>query len=424
MNYIRSILIFIHASCSIVLYAQEKPSSTLKLEEAYQLARNNYPLIKDAELINRIEEINLEAIKRGQLPQLSLNGNAQVQTENFELPAGETTLEAPLETWNTYLEMDFNLYDGGLTKAQKQIERSSSQVEHSSLEVQLRGLKDQVNTLLFAISLGRKQTEILKTSKDDLASNVATLQAGFENGTVLESEVSKLKVRQLELVSDIIATNADIETYFALLEQLIGQQLARDTEFVMPVGSVEQEYELQRPEQILYDEQKLLLDAQKASITANGMPKVSLFAQGGLGNPNPLNFADFSTAAYALGGVRLQWDFFDFGKRKKEKESLVVQQDQIEVDRELFLFDIESDVKEYKNEIGALQEQITNNEAIVGIQKDILDQSKVQLDNGVINSNDYVQQLNAYINAQQELELNKIQLQQSIINYLTLVGQL
>ncbi|NAS12193.1 TolC family protein [Poritiphilus flavus] len=405
------------------LYAQLTNSST-SLTELYEAANSNYPLIKDAGLIDKIEKAGLSVLSKNSLPKISIEGKGQVQSENIELNLGNTAIEAPLETWNTSLNIDYNLYDGGTTKAQKKVETASAKVNRNSLEVQLRSLKDQVNTLIFAILLSRKQKLILENSKEDLESNIRSLQAAFENGTVLESEVSKLQVRQLELVSEIVSLQADTSTYFLLLEQLTGKTLPRDVRFEVPVLLALENERVNRPENQLFDSQKSLYAAQEASIAASTLPKISVFAQGGVGNPNPLNFSDLSTATYALGGLKLNWNFMDFGKGKKERQRLQLQQEQIEVDRELFLFDIESKSTEYQERIKATQLQIANNTSIVDLQKNILAQTRVQLDNGIINATDYVTQLNATLNSEQELEFNKTKLQQLQIEYLTLLGQL
>ncbi len=410
---------------ALTAVGQTAPSPTLTLREVYQLAEQNYPLIKDAAFIDKIEDVSLESIQRSGLPQISLNGVGQVQSENITIPLGENVLEAPTETYNLYVGVNYDLYDGGAKKAQRNIETASANVERKSLDVQLRRTKERVNNLVFAISLARKQKQILQTSRDDLDTNIATLQAGYENGVVLESEVAKLKVRQLELASEIIKTDGNIDTYFALLGQLTGRVFPRDIQIDMP-----KEYppfqlnEVSRPEQELFNNQKRLFEAQESSISARTRPKISLFAQGGIGYPNPLNFADFSTAPYGLGGIKLNWNLIDFGKGNLDKQRLQLQQEQVEVDRELFLFDVNSEAKEYQEKIATLEAQIENDETIVQFQQEILDQSQVQLDNGVINSNDYVTQVNATINAEQQLEFNRIQLEQTIIDYLTLLGQL
>ncbi len=407
------------------LYAQEDVGNSINLEQAYQWANSNYPLIKDANLIDQIEAVNLDIIKKESLPSLSVNGRAQYQSENIELATGNTVLAAPLEIWNASVNVDYDLYDGGIKKAQKDIEIASANVNRKSLEVQLRNLKDRVNTLVFAIALSRKQEQILQTSIDDIDVNIKTLQSGFENGTVLESEVSKLKVRRLELNTDLIKTKGNVSTYITLLEQLTGKTLPKDVQFITPTELVSSSaLAMNRPEEELYDSQKSLIAAQEASIAASTMPKISLFAEGGVGNPNPLNFADFNTSTYGLIGAKLNWNIFNFGKSKKEREKLKIEQDQIEVDRETFLFDLDNDVKEYLEQIETIKLQIENNEQIVALQTDILNQSRVQLDNGIINSSEYITQLNAKLNAENQLELNRVELQQININYLTLIGQL
>ena len=408
---------------ALTAVGQTAPSPTLTLQEVYQLAEQNYPLIKDAAIIDKIEEVSLESIRRSGFPQISLNGVGQVQSENISLNLGETSIEAPTEIYNVYMGINYDLYDGGIKKAQKNIETAAANVERKSLDVQMRRTKERANKLLFAILLSRKQKQILQTSEKGLDTNIATLQASYENGVVLGSEVSKLKVRQLELASEIIKTEGNIDTYFVLLEQLTGQAFPQDVQIEMPDPSFQSD-EVSRPEQALFDNQKLLFEAQESSIAARTRPKISLFAQGGVGYPNPLNFADFSTAPYGLGGVKLNWNLLDFGKGNQDRQRLQLQQEQVEVDRELFLFDIDSEAKEYQEKITTLEAQIENDETIVQLQQEILDQSQVQLDNGVINSNDYVTQVNATINAEQQLEFNRIQLQQTIIDYLTLLGQL
>lgn len=170
-----------------------------------------------------------------------------------------------------------------------------------------------------AISLSRKQQLILQNSRNDLATNIETLQAAFDNGVALESEVATLKVRELELTSDIVALAADINTYFLLLEQLTGKTLPKDVQFEVPNTNVLDDTTIQRPENELFESQKSLFAAQEASIAVNTLPKISVFAQGGVGDPNPLNFSDFSTTTFALGGIRLNWNFLDFWEREKRE---------------------------------------------------------------------------------------------------------
>ncbi|WP_299361555.1 TolC family protein [Winogradskyella sp.] len=408
-------------------YSESQNTASLSLQEAYNLVEKNYPLIKDEALLNALSEYNIELINKDRLPTLTLNGFGQLQTENVQIgePGSPVSVDAPLESYRAYIDANYNLYDGGFTKAKKQIEEAVLKVNQQGLKVTLRNLKDRINNLFFIIKLSRQQQVLLETSINDIDTNIESLQAGFDNGTVLESELSKLKVRKLELQSEDVRLQGDIKAYFGVINMLLGTRYAHTTTLTLPQEIlVEETQQITRPEQQFYDFQKELLQAQESTIEASRKPKVSLFAQGGVGYPNPLNFSDISNATYALGGIRLNWDILDWGKAKQEREKLKIEIAQTEVDKETFEFDITSRKKEYLEKIEALQGQLFNDEKIVALQKDILNQTEVQLQEGIINSNDYLIQVNAELSARQQQELHRVQLQQLQIEYLTLYGKL
>lgn len=394
------------------------------------MAQRNYPLIKDESLLEQIAETNTSILTKKRLPTIDLIGVGQVQSENVSIGGGDPNstlnIDVPLESYRTYLDLNFNLFDGGLTKADKKIEESQLMVNKQSLEVSLRNLEDQVNNLFLNILLLKQQKGLLKISKNDITTNIEILQAGFSNGTVLESELSKLKVRKIELESEEIGIQGDINAFLDVLSKLIGTILTDGTDLTLPesVFKLQNNSDISRPEQQLFNYQTELLETQKERISASRLPKLSLFAQGGIGYPNPLNFADVSTTTYGLGGLKLNWNLFDWGIAKKEKTKIDIQKQQITVDRAVFEFDIQKRENEYLEKIDALEAQIQKDEEIVGLQSEILKQSSVQLKEGVINSNDYVIQVNAELAARQELELHSVQKQKLQIEYLTLFGKL
>lgn len=402
----------------------------LTLEEAYQLAETNYPLIKDAPLLENIAEVNMEILNRKRLPTIDLVGFGQVQTENVQIgstDAGSSlNIDAPLESYRSYLDVNYSLFDGGITRASKKVETSQLKVNQQSLKVSLRTLKEQVNTLFLTILLLKQQKDLMVISLEDIKANLAILQAGYASGTVLESELAKLQVRKIELESEEINLQGDIDAFLAVLSKLLGTALTKDTGLLLPPALFEQETTLNitRPEQTLFDYQNELLEIQKEKIGAGRLPKVSLFAQGGVGYPNPINFADISTSAYALGGLQLNWNIFDWGVAKKEKNKIEIQKQQVEVDRAVFEFDIQKSEQESLQKLKAITAQLEKDREIVALQSEILKQSGVQLQQGIINSNDYIIQVNAELSARQQLELHLIQKQQLQIEYLTLFGKL
>ncbi|MDO5970141.1 TolC family protein [Flavivirga aquimarina] len=399
----------------------------ITLKEAYVKVEANYPLLLNKGLLNEASKTNIDIIKKGKLPTISLNGTGQLQSENlnFGMAGGPVNIDLPLESYKGHVDVNYNIYDGGLTKARQHIEVASLEVHQQELNVSLRNLKDRVNALFFVIKLSRQHQSLLHTSIHDISTNIESLQVGFDNGTVLESELSKLKVRKLELESEDGRLTGDIKAYLGVLNTLLGTNLSEDTILQIPeMVLMDNLPNISRPEQVYYDSKKKLLQAQGKTINANRKPKVSLFAQGGVGYPNPVNFSDVSNATYALGGVRLNWNILDWGKAKKEREKIDIQVKQVQVNKETFEFNIVSQQKEYQEKIVALEEQVKKDNQIAALQKDILAQIQVQLQEGVIKANDYLIQINAELSARQQLKLHQIQIQQLQVNYLTLFGKL
>ncbi len=407
-----------------------QPMGSLTLTEAYQMVEQNYPMARNAPLLDQASALNQEVINKNRLPALTANAEARIQTENVTLMSGDPNglnFQVPLESYKVYVGFDYKLYDGGMSAAQRQIEEASLQVNQKTLEVNLRALKDRVNQLFFGILLARQQQTLLRTSIESINTNIEILQAGYDNGTVLQSEVSKLKVRSLELASDNARLEGNLKAYASVLSELLGTQIALDTQLVLPdalQAPLTGNMELSRPELDLYEQQSKLINAQEGIFDASRKPVMSLFAQGGIGYPNPLNFVDINSSTYALGGVRMGWNITDWNKSKREKEKLRVQQSQNQLSKETFVHDIRSRDGEFQEKINALKEQLENDLRIVDLQMEILEQTEVQLANGVINTNDYLLQVNAELSARQQYELHAVQLKQLEIDYLTLIGLL
>ena len=420
------VLLFVLLISPIIGWSQQE---ALTLNEAYKLAESNYPLIKDQALLESISEYNLELINRKRLPTINLVGLGQLQSDNLQI--GEEgsnspiNIDVPLESYRGYLDLDFNVFDGGTTNANRAIEKSQLKVNQQALKVKLRNLKDRVNVLFLNILLQKQQQSLIKTSIENIEVSIEMMQSGFDNGTVLESELSKLKVRKIELESEEINLEGNIKATTALLTELLGTPLTSETKLLLPDTVMQQSnLDISRPEEQLFEFQTNLLEAQKGKINASRLPKLSLFAQGGIGYPNPLNFADISNSTYALGGIRLNWNVFDWGIAKKEKEKIEIIKEQIAVDREIFEFNINQQQDNFLEKIEALNLQIEKDKAIVKLQSEILEQSSVQLQEGVINSNEYLIQVNNELSARQQMQLHLVRKQKLQIEYLTLYGKL
>ena len=63
-----------------------QPRSSLGIDDVYQLARKNYPLIKQRDLITRTKEYTVSNAARGYLPSFLVAGQATYQSAVTDLP--------------------------------------------------------------------------------------------------------------------------------------------------------------------------------------------------------------------------------------------------------------------------------------------------------------------------------------------------
>ena len=68
---------------SLMLFMLSLPAisfAQLKLDSAYTLARKNYPLVRQKDLVKQTADITVDNLGKGFLPQLSLNAQATYQS--------------------------------------------------------------------------------------------------------------------------------------------------------------------------------------------------------------------------------------------------------------------------------------------------------------------------------------------------------
>src|SRR4051812_1925013 len=78
----------------VLLQAQQQ---TLDLATAYELAKQNYPLIKQKELLTATSQINISNLSKGFLPQVNVSGQASYQSDvtRINIPIPGISIDQP-----------------------------------------------------------------------------------------------------------------------------------------------------------------------------------------------------------------------------------------------------------------------------------------------------------------------------------------
>ncbi|MCB9284455.1 MAG: TolC family protein [Lewinellaceae bacterium] len=417
---------------TICLLAQAGFTQTVKpvsLTECYQWAEEAYPLGEKLPLLERAQDLRIEQIRSERMPSLDANFMAGFQSEvpHFppELPSSISSLiDLPLYKAQLSVQAGYLIYDGGLTKARIAQEKTQLAADVQSVAVELNKLKESVNQLYFGILLLQEKNSILQTTLENLNTQRKRLEAGIRNGVVLPSAADQLDVEILKLQAQIAETQLTETGLRQQLADLTGKSQEELGQLVLPeFPTVEFPLPLQRPEFTWLDLQKESIAQREDLIQAARMPKVSAFAIGGLGYPNPLNFFDDGIAPYAQIGLQAKWTIYDWGKQKRDRELLGVQQLILDNQRDVLETNLNRADANFIQQIRSIEQLMDSDRQIADLQAKLLNTISVQMENGVATVTDYVLQANAETLARMQLKTHEVQLAQVKAGYWVHRGQ-
>jgi outer membrane protein TolC len=121
--------------------------------------------------------------------------------------------------------------------------------------------------------------------------------------------------------------------------------------------------------------------------------------------------------------LRFNWSFGGLYTQKKEKKLIEINQQSVNVQKEVFVFNTNTQLKQQQSEIDKLQKLIVTDREIIDLRIKVKDAAKAQLENGVITPNDYLREVNAEDQSRQSLITHEVQLLQAQINYQTISGK-
>jgi outer membrane protein TolC len=398
----------------------------LDLQQAYDLATKNYPVIKQKDLIRQTSDISIENLNKGFLPQVTISGQATYQSDvtKIDVSFPGISFEAPgKDQYKLLTDVSQLIYDGGITKEQKVLQQLNASVEDQRVEVELYKLKERINQIYLSILYLDAQLKQVDLVKADIQTGIKRLEAQVQNGVAFKSNLNMLKAEWLKTDQRLIEVQSSRKGLVDALGLFLGQSLNENVELEKPVSTaVAGATEITRPELKLYSEQVRLIDGQNKLITAKNLPKASLFVQGGYGKPG-LNLLKNGFDFYYIGGLRFNWSLGGLYTKKKEKELVEVNKKIVDIQKETFLLTINTELKQQQAEIDKLQRLIISDNEIISLRGSVTDASKAQLENGVITANDYLKEVNAEDQARQALITHQVQLLQAQINYQTISGK-
>jgi len=397
----------------------------LTLEQAYDLARQNYPVIKQKDLVRKTADLTIENLNKGYLPQFTISGQATYQSDVTRIGANIPGLKIDVPGKDQYKiqgELSQLIYDGGTTSAQISVQNANAQVEDQKAEVELYKVKDRINQLYLGILLVDEQVKQVDFVKNDIQLGIKRIEAQVKNGTAFRSSQLTLEAELMKNDQRVIELKANRKGLVDVLSLFINKQLPEDVQLdqpVIPATLVKES--VARPELKLYNYQNELFRVQNGLVSAKNRPRTRLFVQGGYGRP-ALNLLNNKFDWFYIAGVKFNWSLGNLYTTKKERELLQVNQRLVDVQKELFMLNTNTQLKQQQAEVDKLSQLIQSDQQIVGIRTQVKEAANAQLTNGVITANDFLKEVNAEDDAKQSLITHQLQLLMAQINARTISG--
>ena len=409
-------------------------SQSQSLEECRRLARERYPEIKQYDLISETEQYDLSNAKRAWIPQVVLSGQATYQSAtptypdvfNAMLAANGVEMSGVRkDQYKLAVDVSQNIWDGGQSKANRELAQSEAAEQRSRVDVALYDLQSRVDNIYFGILLLDERVAQTETLIEVLESNLNRMCVYYNNGVAMQSDVDAVEAELLTARQTLGQVEASRTSYRKILEVFIGQKLT-DEKLQRPEMTDVVDRNSARPELALFDAQNERLNAQRNAINVSLMPRFSAFAQGYYGYPGLDMFKSMLSSEWtlnALVGVRMSWNVGAFYTKNNNLNKLNIAEQQIAIQRDVFLFNTQLQTTQDDGEIVRLRTALDDDKRIVELRRSVRVAAESKLENGVIDATELLTKIADETTAILNQSTHEIELLQAIYRLKTTLNQ-
>ncbi|MCL1974179.1 MAG: TolC family protein [Bacteroidetes bacterium] len=385
----------------------------LTIEQCQEWAKANYPIIQRYDIIGKTAEYNLSNAGKGYLPQFQFSARASYQSDVTALPLripGIPIDGLPKDQYAATLDISQSLWDGGAVRTQKSMVKAGQAVEQEQLTVDLYALEKRVNQLFFGILLWDAHIAQNQTLQAELQRNYALIWSYLQNGVAHQADLDAVSVEQLKARQQYRQLVSGRKAYLEVLGAMIGQSVDESTRLTKPnPDTVFISHQINRPELKLFEVQNQLLEIQKNALTIGYMPRFNLFVQGGYGRPG-LNMLDRNFAPFFIGGIRMAWNFGALYTQKNDRLKLALNQQNVAVLQETFLYHINLDMTQQNIHIEEIRQMMLFDDEVIALRENIRKAAEVKVANGTLSVTELMRELHAEYLAKQEKMSREIEL--------------
>ena len=420
---------------SMLLASLQLQLAAISLEECYTLARNNYPLVRQYELTEAMSRYSFENAAMGYVPQISLGGQATLQSDVTEFPEAFNNLLALAgvemkglshDQYKVQLDISQTIWDGGYSKAQREAVKAQAEVSRLTLDKDIDALKTRINQMYFGILVMEENIRTSLYMDTLMTANLKIVESAVRNGTALASDKDNIRVELLTLRQQRRQLESAVRTYKDMLAIMIGRRIEDGEVFDKPEVVLVDTSLNKRTELLLFDARIREIELQKKMLDVAVIPKFAFFAQGWYGKPGLNIFDDMvydRMSWNGIAGITFKWNISGFYTRKNDLRSIDLSQRSVELQRDAFKWNSDLQQTQIQNEIDRMYEMKASDDEIVRLRESVRKVSESKYRNGIITVNDLLRDIMNENKAKVERSRHELELLRNIYDLKVVLNQ-
>ena len=402
--------------CLSMLFCAVAVRAQVTLEQCKAWARDNYPVIKQYDLVEQGRRLTVANAAKAWLPQVGVSGSATYQSDVTAIPITLPDIDIPTigkDQYDVNITINQQIYDGGTVASAKRMAEAQGDVDRGKVGVTMYDVNRRIDELFFGILILDEQIAQIAVLQEDLSLSLASVEAMVRGGVANQTDVDAVQVELVKARQRGTSLLTQRNTYRRMLETFTGVDFGDSVTFVKPSPDYDVMAANRRPELDLYAAQDRLLDTRLDALDTDLRPRVSLFARGGYGNPGLDMFNDGFEAYYKVG-LTLTWNFGSLYTRANDRRKIEAERQTVRSERDAFLFNTRLQTELRSGVIDDLKEQIRQDEEIIKLRRRIREKAEKRVANGTETVNEMLRDINAVIDAEVGKRLHEVQLLQEI----------
>ncbi len=411
--------------------AQQPPAGPpLQLADVQQAAIASDPRMHQLALLESQSSLRVENVTTQWKPSVAIESLAQYQSDATTSPVllgGRPVFAAPKDNYDLYGRVDQRLFDSSIG-AQAAVERAQLLEQQARVRSAVYAIRQQVNDAFFAAATLQQRRTVVAATITELEGRLRESTARVREGTALPADAAAIEATLLQRQQDEDELRASISGALARLATIIGRPIAPDSVPVVPdfssaVATTRDQLATlrSRPEYEQFTRTRERIARQRDVAGAQSQPKLSAFGRVGYGRP-ALDFIQNEWQAYGLGGVRLQWNAWNWGTTDREREVQSLQEQIVATDEAAFTKSIAAAIEGDLATIDHLTRALASDQRIIDLRAEVERSARVRLQEGVLTSSDYLARDTELLQARIAQATHQVELAQARARLLTTVG--